>query len=287
MNWNDLKIFLAVSRRGRLSLAAADLRLDETTVSRRLKRLEDDMGQTLFERLRTGHQLTVYGSRLLAQAEHIEQAMEAMKPAHDAAQNQPTGTIRISVAEGFGAALLSPILGQFTAQYPEIDIELVSGSGFLSLSKREADVAIGLSRSKSAKITSDPLTPYKLHLYGTPQYLNERGAIRAVQDLADHVLIDYIDDLLYSDELRYFEETVPNIRPKIRSTSIIAQARLVSAGTGLAILPDFLAKPDFVKVLPGRISLTRQFWFSAHQSVSQLAKTKAFREFVFQHLKGV
>lgn len=284
MNWDDIRIFLAVSRRHKLSSAAADVKMDETTVSRRLKRLEEELGQTLFERLRSGHELTLQGQRLLAHAEQIEAETEAIMPAQRKSKNEPTGTLRISVAEGFGAQVLAPILGDFTSQYPEIDIELVSGSGFLSLSKREADVAIGLSRSKSKRIISQSLTTYGLHLYGSPTYLDRHKAIQSIDDLAQHTLVDYIDDLLFSDELRYFEEAIPLARPKIRSTSIMAQKYLVQAGTGLAILPDFLAEPEFVKILPKDIDLKRQFWFSAHQSVLRLAKTKAFKTFAYQRL---
>jgi len=260
MNWDDIKVFLAVSRRRKLSSAAADLRLDETTVSRRLKRLEEDLGHTLFERVRSGHELTVHGNRLLAHAEQIESETEAISPAKRKSRNEPTGTLRISVAEGFGAQVLAPVLGQFTTLYPEIDIELVSGSGFLSLSKREADVAIGLTRSKSKRIISQSLTTYGLHLYGSREYLASNTPIISIDDLADHTLVDYIDDLLFSDELRYFVEAIPMVRPKIRSTSIMAQKQLVQAGTGLAILPDFLVDPEFLKVLPEEIYLTRQFW---------------------------
>ena len=142
MKWDDLKIFLAVARRRKLADAATELKIDITTISRRIKRLEDNLGQTLFERLRSGHQLTAHGEKLLVTAEQIETNFDNIDRAKENAAHTPSGTIRISVAEGFGTEILAPILGQFSAHYPEIEIDLVSGSGFLSLSKREADVAV-------------------------------------------------------------------------------------------------------------------------------------------------
>lgn len=284
MNWDDLKLFLAVARRKKLSAAAADVKMDTTTVSRRIKRLEDDLGQTLFERLRNGHDLTTHGEALFVLAEQIETNFDNIHRTQESSAHTPSGTIRMSVAEGFGTEVIAPMLGKFSERYPDIEIDLVSGSGFLSLSKREADVAIGLSRSKSKHIQSELLCTYNLHLYGHKTYLRHHADIRALEDLSDHTLIDYMDDLIYSDELRYFELHLPNLRPKIRSTSIMAQKKLVESCAGLAILPDFMATPDLQKILPTKIQIKRQFWFSCHQSVAPLEKIKVFKAFAFSNL---
>ena len=284
MKWDDLKIFLAVARHKKLADAATELRIDITTISRRIRRLEDDLGQTLFERLRSGHQLTANGEKLLVTAEQIETNFENIDRAKENATHTPSGTIRISVAEGFGTEILAPILGKFSAQFPEIEIDLVSGSGFLSLSKREADVAIGLARSKSKHIQSELLCTYNLHLYGHKSYLNDHAEIRSLKNLSNHTLIDYVDDLIYSDELRYFELHLPKLRPNIRSTSIMAQKTLVESGAGIAILPEFMASSELQKILPNKIQIKRQFWFSCHQSVAPLEKIKAFKAFAFSNL---
>lgn len=284
MNWDDVKIFLAVARRQKLSLASTELKLDITTVSRRIKRLENDLGQTLFERLRSGHVLTANGEKLFITAQQIETNFDGVNRTNHTSSQTPSGTIRISVAEGFGAEILAPLLGKFNLLYPDIEIDLVSGSGFLSLSKREADVAIGLSRSKSKHIQSELLRRYKLHLYGHKTYIKAHSNIQSLDDLSDHTLIDYVDDLIYSEELKYFERHLPNHRPKIRSTSILAQKTLVEKSAGIAILPDFLATPDLVKILPESFHLERHFWFSCHQSVAPLEKIKAFKAFAFSQL---
>jgi len=284
MNWDDLKLFLAVARGKKLSTAANDVKMDITTVSRRIKRLEDNLGQTLFERLRSGHALTANGQELFVLAEQIETNFDSIRRTELSSSHAPSGTLRISVAEGFGAEILAPILGTFSKAYPEIEIDLVSGSGFLSLSKREADVAIGLSRSKSKYIQSELLKTYDLHLYGHPTYLENHPKISTLSDLSNHTLIDYVDDLIYSEELKYFELNLPSQRPKIRSTSIIAQKKLVQSEAGIAILPDFIAGPSLTKILPHELQIKRQFWFSYHQSVAPLGKIKAFKTFCKTHL---
>ena len=190
MNWDDLKIFLAVARRKKLADAASDVKLDITTISRRIKRLEDSLGQTLFERLRSGHVLTSHGDQLFVEAEQIENNIYKISSSKNHSVNAPSGTIRISVAEGFGAEMLAPILGEFKVNFPDIEIDLVSGSGFLSLSKREADVAIGLSRSKSKHIISELLQSYRLHLYAHKNYIEQNPVIQSLEDLNLHSLID-------------------------------------------------------------------------------------------------
>jgi len=226
MNWDDLKIFLCVARRRKLADAARELKLDETTVSRRLKRLEDALGHRLFERLRSG-------------PEEIELQTAIIQAQQSPHSQSPSGAIRISVAEGFGVFVLSPCLGEFHKNYPQIEIDLVAGSGFLSLSR-----------------------------------------------LAEHLLIDYVDDLIYAEELRYFETALPQLKPGLRSTSITAQRNLVKDGSGLAILPDFMTDKSLEKILPGQISLSRQFWFSVHKTIAPLAKIQAFKAFIFEHISN-
>lgn len=285
MNWDDLKIFLYVARRKTLSKAATDLKLDETTVSRRLKRLEENLGQTLFERLRTGHVLTAHGVSLRIKAEAIERQTDEVLKAKGTSVRKPSGTIRVSVSEGFGAFILAPALHEFASDFPDVEIELVSGSGFLSLSKREADIAIGLSRPNSKYISSEPLSEYKLHLYASSKYLKNRDDIKTISDLKDHKLIGYMDDLAYSDRLRYFHEKLPHLRPVVRSTSIVAQRNLVESGVGIAILPDFLVDNGFTCLLRNEVSVTRKFWFLAHQSVVATDRVRAFKSFAIERLR--
>jgi len=115
MNWDDLKIFLYVSRRKTLAKAAQELKLDETTISRRLKRLEQNLGQTLFERLRSGHTLTSHGEALLTKAEAIERETDDISRVKVKGVRKPSGTLRISVSEGFGAYVLAPVLQEFNS----------------------------------------------------------------------------------------------------------------------------------------------------------------------------
>jgi DNA-binding transcriptional LysR family regulator len=218
MNWDDLRIFVAVARHNKLATAARSLRMDETTVSRRIRRLESQLGQTLFERLRRGHHLTPLGQRLLDKTEQMEVAARSITQSTDQSGPQLTGSLRISAAEGFGAKIIAPALAAFKREYPSINIDLVSGSGFLNLSRREADIAIGLSRSKSKRIHSTQFANYKLGLYASKQWVEINGTPATIDDIQNAPMIGYIDDLIYAQELRYLEEALPRSVATLRSS---------------------------------------------------------------------
>ena len=273
MNWEDLKYFVFVARGKTLEHASHALKVDKATISRRVKRLEDSLGKTLFERSRKGFTLTHQGEKLYKNVQQVDFELSKIENDQPETPDFITGNIRISVAEGFGASLMVDAIAAFHKANPYIEIDLVSGSGFLSLSRREADMAISLSRSKSRLIHSKPLVNYRLSLYAHKDY-PRLGEITQLSDLSDHTLMSYIDDLVYAPELNYFENLFPNFSATIRCSSILAKRQLVLRQTGLAILPSFLATEDLVEILPEAISLERTFWLQTHRAFLGTARCR-------------
>jgi DNA-binding transcriptional LysR family regulator len=276
MRWDDLQYFLAVARAGQLSRAASRLGVDATTVSRRIKRLERAIGQTLFEQTREGHTLTEAGERILAKAEGMESHVREIELRPQPAE-QVSGSIRVSVSEGFGTWFVAHHLPSFAAAHPQLQIDLVASSGFLNPSRREADVAILLARPHKGPLFTRKLTDYSLRLYASRSYLERHQQIRDVAELKNLSLIGYVPDLLYAPELRYLSEIAPELEPRIRSTSINAQYRLTAAGAGIAVLPSFIgdADPELVRLLE-HVVVTRSFWLVTHSDTRQLARVRAF-----------
>jgi DNA-binding transcriptional LysR family regulator len=276
MRWDDLHVFLAVARSGQLARAASTLGVDATTVGRRLRRLEQALGQILFEQTREGQVLTEGGERLLLKAEAIERQFLAIE-AQPGADRALSGSIRVTVSEGFGTWFVAHHLPAFAAEHPNLRVDLVASSGFLNPSRREADVAILLARPRKGPLFTKKLTDYGLRLYASQAYLDAKGPITSVADLRDHDLIGYVPDLLYAPELRYLSEIAPDLDPRIRSTSINAQYRLVAAGGGVAMLPCFIGDADPMLVrLVDQVQVTRSFWLVTHADTRPLARVKAF-----------
>lgn len=280
-DWSDYQAFLAIARAGQLARAAAAMRVDATTMGRRLRRLEARLGVSLFEQTREGQVLTEAGEALLDQVEAMALAAARIGDAGEAGGGL-SGTLRISVSEGFGGWFLPHHVSALTAAHPRLTLDLVALSGFLSLSKREADIAVTLSRPKAGPVIARKLSDYALRLYASPAYLAEAGEPRRAADLAQanqgrgHRLIGYIPDMLYDPALRYLDEIHPGLAATLRSSSINAQYRMIAAGAGIGVLPCFIGDADagLVPVLPER-RILRGFWLVTHKDTHNLARVRA------------
>jgi len=283
-NWDDFRIFLAVARHPSLDAAAAGLHQDATTLGRRVRRLEKEMGATLLERSRKGHVLTSVGESLFNQAEQIERLVGEVQEKIGGEIQQVTGTVRLSVTEAFGNVVIAPALGAFFQSHPGLNIELVATSGFLSVSKREADMAVLLSRPTRGRLKTQKLADYQLQLYATPSYLQKNGTPRSTDEIQSHTLIGYVDDLIYSPSLRYYDEIGSGLSPSLTSSSLLAQKQLACSDCGIAMLPRFVGEPEsaLVTVLADEVCITRTFWLAVHEDIAEHARIRAVMEFLVQ-----
>ena len=288
MHWDDLRVFLDVVRQPRLEQTAAKLNVDATTISRKLKRLESDLGVTLFERTRRGHVLTPSGEKLAKKVENIESLAFDIE-ARNADDRTASGRIRLGVPEGVGTKIIAPALSEFKRLHPQINVDLIALSGFVSVPKREADMSLLLTRPTAGRLKIRRLSNYSLGLFGSEQYLASARPISAAQDLNDHILIGYVDDLIYSSQLRYFSDLLPDRTPDLCSTSINAQLEMVKSGAGLGILPRFMAlqDPSLVELLPDSFRLGRTFWLAVHEDVASLKRNRLISDFLAKTLNSL
>ena len=281
-NWNDLRAFLAVARTARLTTAAARLGMDHTTVGRRIAALETGLGARLFDRSPQGYALTPHGERLMPTAERIESLALTAAADLGEADQAVTGVVRIGAPEGFGSYVLAPLMAPLAEHHPGLDIQLVAISGVLSLSKREADIAVTLSTPREGRLVSRKLTDYGLSLYAAPAYLDARPPIRTRADMAGQRFVGYIEDLLYSPELDYMQAPDVDIHVSVQSSNLIAQLQATLAGAGLCVLPDFIAakQPGLVRVLPDAVHLERSLWLVVHADLKNLARIRVVTDMI-------
>ena len=241
LNWDDLRFFLEVARTQRASGAAKRLGVDYTTVARRVRALEDALGTLLFDKSRSGgFILTAEGQRLLGFVDSIETTVQSATEQIANTGHALSGHVRVGSTEGFGCFFLAPQLARFQDAHPNISIDLLPVPHFVSLSKREADIAVTLERPEQGQYVYTKLCEYRLKLYATAEYLDAHGPIRTSDDLRHHRFASYIDDLAFSYELLYLERAVPGAVSRWRSTSAIAQYFAALQGRALAILPCFM-----------------------------------------------
>lgn len=281
-DWNDLRSFLAVARSGRLTVAAARLGLDHTTLSRRIGALEHSLKAKLFDRSPSGYTLTEQGLRLLPTAEDMERLALAAEENVGGSAAAVEGTVRIGSPEGFGSYFLAPRIARLKEAYPQLTPQLVAAPAVFSLARREADVVISVSRPPAGRLAVSKLIDYDLGLYAAPSYLEGRPPIGSAADLCSHRFVSYIGELLHFPELDFLQHVAPDCATSVESSNLLAQLRATLAGAGLCVLPAFLAREErgLVRVLPEEVSLTRSLWLIVHQDLAELARVKAVVRFV-------
>lgn len=279
MDWSDLPYFLAVARTGQIARAATATGTDATTVGRRIRRLERSIGERLFEQTAEGQLLTPTGTALLDKAEGM--ARIAGEIGEATRGHQPLrGTVRVSVAEGFGTWFVSRHLGEFADAHPGVEVDLVASSGFLNPGRRETDLAVLLARPRRGPLNVRKLADYRLRLYAAATDIAARP-IGAPADLSGRRMIGYIPDILYAPELRYLDELPVEQTPQLRSSSINAQAKMIAAGAGIGILPCFIgdAESGLTPILPDS-SIVRSFWLITHRETQSFAQVRAFADWL-------
>ncbi|WP_372800645.1 LysR family transcriptional regulator [Paracoccus seriniphilus] len=264
MDWDDLRIFLAVARSESLSGAGRRLAMDASTVGRRIARLEHDIGATLFAKTPQGYRLTAEGGRLVAPAEAAEKAAKA---ANEATRQEAgiSGVLRIGAPDGCANYLLPQVAHKLCEAHPGLEVQIVALPRVVNLSKREADMAIAVSPPDTGRLTVQRLTDYHLHLAAHRDYLQRHPDIRDLPDLRHHRMVGYIPDMIFDRELDYLSETGVQTA-QITSNSVSVQMQAIRAAAGLGIVHDFAIPfaPDLQVILPDRIALKRSFWLLRH-----------------------
>lgn len=280
MDWDHVRIFLAVARSGQLLAAARRLNLDHATVSRRINALEQSMGTKLLNRSPTGSTLTEAGLTFLQTAERIESEILRVQASVSTADVTLSGTVRVGAPDGFGTYFLLPRLNGLLCDQPEITIQLVPLPRRFSLAKREADIAVTIDPPEQGRQHVQKLTDYSLGLYASDAYLRQHGPIDdACVDT--HRIITYVPDLLFSPALDYVAEMGLGAARRFECASVIGQMEAVRAGIGIGILHDYAVRGDasFVRILPQR-QVIRSYWMVVHDDVREFARVRLVHDVI-------
>ncbi|MGL4280466.1 MAG: LysR family transcriptional regulator [Albidovulum sp.] len=275
-DWDDLKVFLAVARSESLSGAGKVLKLDPATVGRRVSKLEEAMATRLFARSAQGYALTEEGQRLLSHAVRVEQAVaEAMEEVKG--QGGLTGQVRIGAPDGAANYLLPQVVARICDDNPGLEVQIVALPRVFNLSKREADMAVAVSRPEAGRLTVQKIADYRLSLAASRDYLDRHPPIGALADLRGHRMIGYIPDLIFDKELDYLSQTgVETVA--LASNSVSVQFNWVRAGAGIAIVHDFAlpSAPGVQRILPEALNLSRSFYLIRHADDRRVERLNRF-----------
>lgn len=284
-DWNDIRYVLAVATTGSFHGAARLTATHETTVARRVQRLESELGAKLFVRQSRGMQLTAAGESLVEKASEIEEAAIALQNNIAGMDTKLLGVVRISVSEGIGAYWLTPALAEFQLRYPDIRVEVFTGILPVGLGNDEVDVSLTITRPVDERLAILRVGEVGYALFCSEGYRNENGEPQTALDLEAHKLVRL--SIYDTDpQLRWWTNitrTALHVPFLSNSTSLYVTA--VRAGLGIGMFAEFYqyAAPDLVK-LPIVPRCKTSLWLASHRETNKGAKVRTLIEFLKEKL---
>ncbi len=287
LDWQDLRFFLAILRAGSLTAAARRLRVNQSTASRRLQGLEEAAGARLLERTPSGYRPTAAGERVVPAAERLEAEAFAIERSLTGLECRVEGAVRLTATEGIGTYFVAPALRDLSRAHPALEVELVLDQRTLSLSRREADLALRLARPRQPGLVARRLVEVASTLYASPRYLEERGRPAASGALRGHAVLAYDESLAAVPESRWMAARAGDALHVLRTNSVLVQLQAAQAGLGLALLPCYLAEgTGLVRALPLAAGVRRELWLVVHADLQHTARIRAVIEFLAARAKA-
>jgi DNA-binding transcriptional LysR family regulator len=274
-DWEDLRYFVTFSQEESLAKAARRLKVDHATVARRIASLEHALELKLVDRRPRAYVLTIDGKRIAERGTRMQEESFAVERMSIAGQEVVSGEVVISAPPSMASSVIAPHLGKLRAQYPAVHVRLITDVRNVSLIRREADIAVRLSRPAEADLVARKIAVIPFALYASPAYL------------ASHVAEDYefigYDDSMDGTIQQIWLDSQANSRPVVfRSNSLDVQHAAARAGVGVAALPYFLGDwDDSLSVIESTgEALTREVWLSIHNDLRHAPAIRSVMQFI-------
>lgn len=281
MVWGDLEVALAVARAGTLSGAARELSVERTTVGRRLEALEESLSVRLFDRTPDGYVPTQAGEAALTHARAIEEHAFSLQRSVSGRDARIAGTVRITALDPFINDFLLPNLSALTSAHPELTVIAASDTRVLSLSRREADIAIRYAAPSHPDHVGRRLVGVGSALYASEDYLGRRGRPRNIRKLAGHDLVGLAPELGRASEEQWILRHGRGARVVVRATTPTTQLAAIRMGLGMGVHACHAAErePGVVRV-SDEVLLNETYWAVVHVDMARAARVRAVLDFL-------
>ena len=291
MDWDKLKIFYAVAESGSFTKATINLNLSQSAISRQIQSLEYELKVQLFERHARGLSLTENGEYLYKTAHEVISKLKEVESAFVDKKNKPSGKLTVTTVVSFGTTWLTPRIQEFMQLNPEIEVELIFDDTELNLTTREADIGIWMRKPKQLNYIQKKLMNLNYHIYGSAKYLEKYGFPKNENDLNKHKFISYgkgTPSPVFNPDwaLKLGVKDGKKRKPAMKVNSVYGLLLAVKSGVGLAALPDYLTHSvsNIVKVLPNIEGPKTEVHFVYPQSLKNVARIVAFRNFLYSKI---
>lgn len=283
MQWDDLRVILAIARAGSLAGASRNLGVNHSTVFRRLNTFEENLGVRLFDRLPSGYALTVAGEEMRASAEMVEREIDRLDRQITGQDLRLHGSLVVTTTDTLATGVLGPHIAGFKKAYPDIDLELVLDNQNVSLSKRQADVAVRPTLTPPETLVGRNICDITFAPYAT-----ETMTLSPSRDLALMPWISVDDSLGHLASDKWFRRSLPDALVVMRCNSLLGVMMAAESEIGAAILPCFMGdKSTLLKRVGAPIKdAGSKLWLLTHADLRHTARVRAFLDYMADALRG-
>lgn len=276
LDWEDIRIFVALARHGSLSATARALSVNHATIARRIQALEGAMGEKLVERRPDGYVLTPAGTRALGPSSDMEAAASALS--RGGTDDQPRGLVRVNSPPSLSQAFLAVHLAKLTIQFPSLDIDVASDVRNVSLERRETDIALRYGKPQDGDVIAKRLSTIGFGFYAAPGYESH------ARNSETPSFVGFDEMNAYLPEAVWLSRQFPQARIAFRASNQIAQAAAASAGAGVALLPHFVGRTiaDLRLIQLGDDPPSRELWLITRRRDRKDASVRAIADFLVE-----
>jgi DNA-binding transcriptional LysR family regulator len=287
MDWDKIRIFHAAAAAGSFTHAGESLGLSQSAVSRQVSALEQDLKLPLFHRHARGLILTEQGELLYRTASELVLKLEHTRSRLSDSKEKPNGELKITANVGLGKHWLTPRLGEFLDNYPDIKIQLILTDDELDLAMREADVALRLAQPTQGDLIQRRLFTVHFHAFASVEYIRKHGAPKNVEELDQHRLLafggglpPYLVDLNW--HLKVGRDVKEPREPRMIINNLPALLSAVESGLGIGVFPDYLvdASKDLTQILTSETMPELDCYLVYAEELKGVARVQVFRDFV-------
>ncbi|WP_186044304.1 LysR family transcriptional regulator [Burkholderia gladioli] len=254
VDWQDVRVFLALGRHGSLSAAARALGVNHATISRRIQSLEATLGEKLAERRPEGYVLTPAGTRALSVASDMETAVQTL--GRGGTDDAPKGIVRVNAPPALSQAFLTRRLAEVPILFPGLDIDLATDLRSISLERHEADIAVRIDKPEDGDFIAKPVGSIDFGFYGTP------AVCEHVEGGEVPILVGFDEANSHMPDASWLGQHYPQARIAFRANNHVAQATAACAGVGLAMLPHYVGRqlPELRACALSPVRPSRDIW---------------------------
>ncbi|PZP28524.1 MAG: LysR family transcriptional regulator [Roseateles depolymerans] len=282
MNWDDARIFLALSREGSLRGAARLLGVDQATVGRRVTAMEKDLGAKLFLRASDGYLLTPAGETALSSVRRMENAALELQAKIDGQDDALSGTVRVTSTDSISLDFLLPALGELHREHPQIRVDLEVSTQMLSLPRRQADLAIRNVKPDNPDLVVRRIAQWPVALFASAAYLERHGEPDPQGEFAGHDIVAYKPYLEGGRLFTLLDEPARQGRVTVALNSSLMLRRAVAAGLGIGEMPVYMGEREgLVRVWPERTRrVDYEVWLVMHPDLRGSARVRTVADYL-------